>query len=102
MTVKGFNSDQRKPVLLSSVSSHVEDKAIQPISRQPCLDLRGTQKTKVLPSGEERDVSKRRNKTWGGSVRNWLSGKEPTNTNCNSKRMEEPQLSDAKAMCAFL
>lgn len=66
MKVKGFNSGQRKPVLLSSASSHVEGRAIQPISRQPCLGL-GEKKPEKLGSSlvERREMYQRQEKELG-------------------------------------
>lgn len=46
MKVKGRNSGQRKPVLLSLASKHVQEGVIQPVFRQPCLGLGGKVKQK--------------------------------------------------------
>lgn len=90
MKVKGFSSGQRKVVLLCSASSHIEGKAIQPISRQTCLDFGGKNSEKRVSFVVERREIYQRQETKAVlkiSETDCL-GKESKsiNANCNSER----------------
>lgn len=90
MKVKDFNSGQRKVVVLCSVSSHIEGRAIQPISRQTCLDFRGRNSEKVVSFlMERRETFQRQEIKVGVKISETdCLGKESksTNANCNSER----------------